>query len=605
MFVIFTTAPVLHISHFHAAAVVTVISVVSAALLVTAAFRGVMRRQREAYFYASAWTSLLACVVITGLMIFGALPSSFIIQHSLIIGSMLEVIILALALADRMNRMRNDLAQVNQELAQHFANVNQEVKEKTRDIRGMLDNLELGIFAVDQSLHICPDYSRFLDTLIEPALINDGSISRILFEDTGFGSDRRSQVESTIVASLDSDQIAFEGNKHLLPSSLQKIHKDGVKEIELGWSPMVNEEGMVEKLLVAMKDVTHFNLMRKQSEVQNRRIAFLGQYLGVDSHEFVIVTSQLISLCDAVKHQGPGALDSKPGPEQMDFVEQVFAELHTSKAFCRKLGLADLCDSIHDAENYLHSLKSHLERFSEDRIRLALNAIRGRIAEYHDTLQMLGIVQGEAHVGRPKRLESLLIELLSERLGLAKALGKPVPVLFLDAKESVTLDGPQAQALEQAIVHLLRNSMDHGLETDEERRAAGKSDCGSLSIKLVDEGDAWGLTYEDDGRGVNLDLVFAKAVQKGLVEKNSYISEQQVAELIFKSGFSTREEVTDTSGRGVGLDAAARKMLEVGGRLGVELVERLADGALGLWHVRFHLRWPKEGNAQRNYSEAA
>ncbi|QSQ27778.1 response regulator [Pyxidicoccus parkwayensis] len=129
----------------------------------------------------------------------------------------------------------------------------------------------------------------------------------------------------------------------------------------------------------------------------------------------------------------------------------------------------------------------------------------------------------------------------------------------------VRLDRRILDALKDPLLHLVRNAIDHGLESTAERRAAGKSETGRLSVRVEPRGTRIAVVVEDDGAGLSPERVRATAVRRGLLtaEAAEKLTDAQAARLVFQPGFSTREQVTATSGRGVGLDvvqAAAQRL---------------------------------------------
>lgn len=152
----------------------------------------------------------------------------------------------------------------------------------------------------------------------------------------------------------------------------------------------------------------------------------------------------------------------------------------------------------------------------------------------------------------------------------ASRLGKDV-VLELGGTE-VRLDRRIVDALKDPLLHLVRNAIDHGLEMPEGRRAAGKPDSGRLTVRVEARGTRIGVIVEDDGAGLDPVRVRATAVRRGLMtqEAAEKLTDAQAARLIFQPGFSTREEVTSTSGRGVGLDVVLATAQRLQGSADVE-----------------------------------
>jgi two-component system chemotaxis sensor kinase CheA len=156
---------------------------------------------------------------------------------------------------------------------------------------------------------------------------------------------------------------------------------------------------------------------------------------------------------------------------------------------------------------------------------------------------------------------------------LSSRLGKQVE-LDLVGKET-ELDRTVVDALGDPIVHLVRNSLDHGLEPADERVAAGKPATGRLEISARHAGGSVVITVRDDGRGIDPEKVAAKAVQRGLLtaEAAEHVDMARAAELLFAPGFSTAESTSDISGRGVGMDAVRNIIRELGGEVVMESVK--------------------------------
>ncbi len=149
-------------------------------------------------------------------------------------------------------------------------------------------------------------------------------------------------------------------------------------------------------------------------------------------------------------------------------------------------------------------------------------------------------------------------------------------VRFTISGDELALDKSIVECLNEPLVHLLRNALDHGLEAPEERLDKGKDETGSVTLTAFRKGDTAYVEVADDGRGINAARVRAKAEEKGLLEPGAELSEAETIQLILSSGFSTAEQVTDVSGRGVGMDAVANAVrTTLGGEI---LIENLPAG---------------------------
>ncbi|WP_339513026.1 chemotaxis protein CheA [Pseudomonas sp. RL_15y_Pfl2_60] len=152
---------------------------------------------------------------------------------------------------------------------------------------------------------------------------------------------------------------------------------------------------------------------------------------------------------------------------------------------------------------------------------------------------------------------------------LARNLKKEISLELIG--EETDLDKNLVEALADPLVHLVRNAVDHGIESPAEREAAGKSRGGKVVLSAEQEGDHILLMITDDGKGMDADVLRAKAVEKGLLEKDAAdrLNEFECYNLIFAPGFSTKTEISDVSGRGVGMDVVKTKISQLNGTVNV------------------------------------
>jgi len=150
----------------------------------------------------------------------------------------------------------------------------------------------------------------------------------------------------------------------------------------------------------------------------------------------------------------------------------------------------------------------------------------------------------------------------------SKSLGKKVELELLG--EQTELDKTVMEKIGDPLVHLVRNSLDHGIEMPDIRLAAGKDEMGKITLNAFHQGGNIVIQIIDDGGGLNRDRILEKAIDNGLVKESDNLSDEQIYDLIFKAGFSTAEEITDISGRGVGMDVVRRNIQELNGSIEVE-----------------------------------
>ena len=164
-----------------------------------------------------------------------------------------------------------------------------------------------------------------------------------------------------------------------------------------------------------------------------------------------------------------------------------------------------------------------------------------------------------------------------ERLArdLARDFGKKVA--FATSGEDTELDRTVVEEIGDPLVHMVRNALDHGLEAPSERRAAGKPETGTLHLKAYHQGSNIVIELQDDGRGIDPEKIYKKAVDRGMFPAGTQMSRDEVLALIFAPGFSTAEKITAVSGRGVGMDVVKRNIEKLRGK--IEIVSEVGHGS--------------------------
>ncbi|MDA8227252.1 MAG: chemotaxis protein CheA [Desulfitobacterium hafniense] len=150
---------------------------------------------------------------------------------------------------------------------------------------------------------------------------------------------------------------------------------------------------------------------------------------------------------------------------------------------------------------------------------------------------------------------------------LARKTGKEIDLVLKG--EDTELDKTVVEVIGDPLMHLIRNSVDHGIESPAERKAAGKPEVGTVTLDAYHEGNHIAILISDDGAGLPLKIIHQKAIQKGLVGEKEELSDNDIANLIFLPGFSTADKITDISGRGVGMDVVKKALNNLGGMVDI------------------------------------
>ncbi|CAN7714923.1 ATP-binding protein [Caballeronia sp. LjRoot31] len=473
------------------------------------------------------------------------------------------------------------------------------LKQKTADIQAMLQNMQQGILTVVSGAVVHAEYSAHLEAIFETRDIAGRSLMDLVFSNTDLGADAFSQVDAASHACLGEDSINFEFNQHLLVRETAKRMPDGrVKILDLSWSAITDETDTIVRLMLCVRDVTELRALAAETSEQKRRLEMIGEILAINQekfHHFIESSTRFISENERIireHRQANGAA-----------IAELFRNMHTIKGNARTYSLQYLTDIVHETEQSYDDLRKPDPQRTWDQEGLVqeLARVREVVESYAEINEVSLGRKGPGQGGNAERYLTIDIEHIQESLrqleamnvgnpgdliemrdavhqtlrllgtesigqalsgvldslpSLARELGKDAPLVRI-SDNNTRLRSHASGALKNVFMHLLRNSMDHGIETPEVRTAQGKTSGGTIDINVALEEDAVRITLKDDGRGLALGRIRNIAVERGWIGTDEKTSDEEIADLIFRPGFSTAEQVTDVSGRGVGMDAVS------------------------------------------------
>jgi signal transduction histidine kinase len=514
-----------------------------------------------------------------------------------------------------------DVAHRFNEMAASLAERTEQLRSKTNDINVMLHTLPQGILTIVADGGIHPEYSSYLETILEKPGLAGLQATAVLFEGSDLCADARASMEAAIAAASGEEAMNFEFNSHLLPGEVKKTMPDGrVKLLELTWSPISDDADIVEKIMVSVRDVTEMRRIMAEADHRRQELEMIGQILRVPQEkfdEFISGARSFIAENIELIHSASGA--------SPDLLARLFRNMHTIKGNARTFNLLHITSLVHDTEQVYQSMRDTGEpAFEPAALITQLEAVSVRLEDYAklNTVTLgrtgsgrRGVVEEYVMVRR-ERVEAMLdwlraydlkqtqretlaavlqqvrcdLELLgTEPLadvlapvtgsmpGLARELGKEPPAVRI-VDNGLSVRNQAHELLRNIFTHLYRNAIDHGIETAAERIAVGKHPAGEVVLAAQMDGERVLLELFDDGRGLALVKVRAKAAERGLVgQGRGELPDREAANLIFASGFSTAAAVTEVSGRGVGMDAVREFLKAAGGDIEI----RLTGGAEG------------------------
>lgn len=498
----------------------------------------------------------------------------------------------------------------NRDLEQKVTERTAALKQKNDDIANMLQNMNQGLFTITENGIVHSEYAKYLETILQTDHIAQRNFIDLLFEHATASQDIIDQVATSVESIVGEDTLIYEFNEHLLIPDLT-LHFPGTEEklIELDWNPIIDESDTVTKLMVTVRDVTALRALQAKADAQRDELSVIGEVLAVEAGKFdafLAGSREFLARCRT--------LIEKTTSKNSDIIAELFRNMHTIKGNARTYGLKKITETVHLIENTYDHLRREPDSAWQPDVLLAELNDADQMIEYYATVFYEKLGRGaDTHVvklprERVKRLVTHCQQLASNVLptdlipfldetyttlisadakpvtdvlsgvltsvaSLANELGKPQPRIDIQ-NGGLLVQNDIHDLLNNIFMHVMRNAMDHGIESPEQRRAAGKAEQGLITLSTQETEDTVTFSVSDDGKGIALTRIYQKAIEQGLyTAEDPRPAASDIANLIFASGFSTAEQVTEVSGRGVGMDAVKAFLEAQGGSIEVVLAE--------------------------------
>jgi two-component system, chemotaxis family, sensor kinase CheA len=474
-----------------------------------------------------------------------------------------------------------------------------EAQEQTRDI---LKTVREGFFLIDSDYRIGSVWSEELTRMF-----GRRDFSGLSFED--LLSDRVS--ENTLATAIKYIKLLWgeRANENLMKSinplaqlEIQVENSHGGRDtryLQFDFHRVMGEKG-VKQVLVSVSDVTSSVLLsRELAESQQNANQQVDMMLGV----IHLDPSQLISFLDStdVSVQHINAIMRKPARTDSEFrgkLDGMFRELHSIKGEASAVNMPSVAHRVHALEDMITDIKkiqsisgneflpmvlkldeliTHLRSVRELASRLTSihHAVKSSDSSSHTDTAIVQNLQPVTERLSPK--DSAPEPTISSELG--QTLNNMAERLAADHQKNFKLtangltDVPKIyrQVVREVVIQMLRNSAVHGIETADVRLARTKAEMGLIRVDFRRTAEGFELIFEDDGAGLNPDELKATAIRKQLItpQEAEQLDSRGTMALIFKPGFSTKEEVSMDAGRGVGMDVVARSIQTAGGKIGI------------------------------------
>ncbi len=445
------------------------------------------------------------------------------------------------------------------------------VRSRTAALDGRNQEMRLVMNHVDQGfITVAPDGVMYK----ERSLVVSKFLGEAKEGDTFEDYLRRSAPQVADTLSLCWDQLS----DGFLPidvciGQLPRKFEVGERYFSIAYTPIMTGEEL-SRVLIVISDRTD-EVERERFEAETREVMGIFECVMRDKTGFLEffeeASEQVINICDdALQDQDllKRVLHTLKGNSMLFGINTVGALCHSMEDELINLGERPSVESRHDLRVRWEHLRKNLETLVGER-KESLIEIEDK--EYEETLSQI-LSEGVSRKEIARRVANWKLEHSNTRLlrvadqarGIAKRLNKPELQVSIEGSD-LLLDPEHWGSFWASFVHVIRNAIDHGIESIEERASSGKSDEGNLHLKTHTDGDEFIISLSDDGRGIDWARVTHKAHSLGLPAAN----QNDLVEALFADGMSTKSEVSEYSGRGVGMGAVRNECTQRQGHVDV------------------------------------
>lgn len=455
-----------------------------------------------------------------------------------------------------------------------------ELRAYEKQLTEIFSSIPLGIITIQKGGIIGPTYSAYALWLLGVKSLA-GVHARDAIFTPGFKAMSPAEKEGAenALKFYDMDLVSYDMIKQSFPSQVQfpltENGSDGVRYIGIKYHPITYQQN-IKSLMVILEDRT---LLMKLYDYENKKKALEDKELN-RILEIKMADPELLSISmDEMAGLFQQALESLNNKDGRSFVNH----LHGIKGNSRVLGFAKIRDSSHELESELLPLLAASKPVNWEGVTTSFQVIQSEWKEYesiHNALTSKDKKGIESYFRPVSEMEMILTK---RALETSAALGKQVEVHF--DWSQIYVRATHFDKVLTCMTHLINNSVDHGIEMPDVRLKSGKVPSGSLKILARHIWDKIMFEVSDDGRGIDVSKVKQVALSKNLVSQDevNQMTDENAMQLIFRSGLSTAEKVSQISGRGVGLDAVYEMIKDMGGTISV--APRKPSGTYFLFNI--------------------
>ncbi|MCX7748140.1 MAG: DUF3369 domain-containing protein [Clostridia bacterium] len=483
------------------------------------------------------------------------------------------------------------------------------VENKTADIKNLLDNAGQGFLSFTEDLLVEKEYSLECEKIFECDIQNKFFPELVYAEDI-----EQVNFLKTILRDILYERNALKREAYLalLP---QEIELNG-KFVNLEYKIIKSgQREQLEKFMVILTNITEKRLLQDQME-QERNILNMVVKIVANQDDFFSLVHQYQEF---YRKNLDDILNTKKPMQEICY--SIFRNIHTFKGSFSQLSMVNVARRLHEFESAISDIVEKIDSMTQADLKLLIEA-NDMYLWLEQDLDVLKEVLGESFFNREntmivdkskfkeierkmekansvgeyrflikdlkvlryKPFRELLRSYPDYVLKLGEQLDKPINPMVIESDE-IVIDPEDYNCFTKSLVNVFRNILDHGLESMEERIAKGKEDYGNVRCTIKKEKSNIIVCISDDGRGIDPEEIKRKALRKSILDEEQVkkLTEEDIIELIFENEFSTREDISELSGRGFGLSSVKNEVLKLGGWVKVET--KVGEGTAFIFNI--------------------
>ena len=515
------------------------------------------------------------------------------------------------------NDMRTNLKKAHEALSDYAVNLEKKVAERTKEIEeerekvaGLLNNMRQAVFSIDKEKKVTAPVSSFSKNVFGSE-IEGTDIFDTIYKDLDKQSEEYSQLHSALNTVFGEDDLQYDLMEDYFIQKAKYKEKEEDPEnktLQFSYNPMFNSNNELDKVMFIVEDVTELEKLAAEKAAKDKEIATINQ---IASNKIDDVKAFILSADSYIKSSIEPLQKFKNDQSDSSGLGEIFRNLHTLKGNSRIFNLGTISQTTHIVENDLVQMIEEVKEGKEipveriDGLFQGFKDIEGSIDIYLEVGKRIFSFGSADEITVSKKqieeIQGLIEKVKSNQDEIKKASFCIKRIIFnsfieecgkfkkmvqeiaekLDKKaefnisgEDIFLDNRKLELIFDALTHILRNSIDHGIETIEKRKEKSKTEHGTISIKTKEENNQFEIFIVDDGNGIDGERVMTSAVKKGALakEKADAMSNEEKVNLIFLPNLSTADSVSDISGRGVGMDVVKSNIEKMGGKIKVSSI---------------------------------